>query len=158
MGNGLGNAGQTNIGGFYPTPPTPAVGPIETPWALKYDGATADFVMLEDGSYDEVHPVTHEAVLCLVVAVGAIPVTPEFSSTLNQIKIVSDQAAMTVDARRRTELALAHLIAEKKIRVDGVRAFAANRWRVKYEVSFTNLVETRPDQRLQRVVLGEDNG
>jgi hypothetical protein len=102
--------------------------------------------------------VTHEAVLCLVVAVGAIPVTPEFSSTLNQIKIVSDQAAMTVDARRRTELALAHLIAEKKIRVDGVRAFAANRWRVKYEASFTNLVETRPDQRLQRVVLGEDNG
>jgi len=158
MGNGVGKAGQSSLGGFQPGDPTPAPGPVETPWALKYDGATADFVMLEDGSYDEVHPITHETVLRIVVKLGAIPVTRDLGSTLSEIKIVSDQAAMTIDARRRTEQALDDLIAEKKITLDGVQAFAANRWRVKYAVSFTNLVETRPDQRLQRLVLGDNNG
>jgi hypothetical protein len=156
MGNGRGKAGMS-FGGFQPADPTPAPGPVQMPWALKYDGATADFVMLEDGSYDEVHPVTHETVLRVAVKLGAIPVTPEMGSTLTAVKI-ANQAAMTIDARRRIEQALDDLIADKKIKIDGVRALAPNRWRMKYEFSFTNLVETRADQRLQRFVFGDSHG
>jgi hypothetical protein len=144
MGNGIGAAGAHKAGWSGPDTPEPP-SPGSAPWALKYDAATRDFLRNDDGTWAEVHPVTHEVMLRLCVVLGAIPAAPELGNTLRQIAIATD-AAMSEDALRRTERALKGLVGVD-VELGEVVAFAANRWRAEYRVTFKNLRERDPVTR-----------
>lgn len=78
--------------------PTAATTPT-TPWALKLDPLSRDFVMDEDGRYVSVHPVDHQAMMRLAPALGTIRSAAGQGGPWKNLEI-ADEATMT---RRLTE-------------------------------------------------------
>lgn len=74
--------------GHAPVQPTPRV-PTVQPAALRYEGATSDWVYGSDGRLRRVHPVDQGMALGLLVAQGSLRSSPDTGSTLRSIRYLN---------------------------------------------------------------------
>ena len=100
--------------GYDPVIPPGAPRRARPPAALKFDGASRDFVLREDGFYEEIHPVDQKVALALCISRGAVAAVPELGNQLRTIRRVSRAVAETL-AKQYVRETLADMIAGKSI-------------------------------------------
>lgn len=120
-------------------------GPVAADWvdatlphALFLDPGTMDFPVDDDGNLKSIHPVDHEVLNRLAVALGTIAGLPDFGSELRTIEIAS-RAKMTAQMRERVNAALVDMVARGDVAVVDVQAYSPMSGRAKFKVVYRNL-------------------
>lgn len=137
--------------GYGPAGYDPGIPPgeprrVRPPAALRYDGATRDFVLREDGFYEEIHPVDQKVALALCISRGAVAAVPGLGNNLRTIKRVTQGVAETL-ARQHVREALADLLSAKSIRIDAINIDASDPGRLLIQVVYFNLELEAEDAR-----------
>jgi hypothetical protein len=140
MGFGIGAfpAGSTPAG-YDPVIPAGAPRRVVPPPALKFDGATRDFPLDENGFYQASHPVDQQAALALCVSRGAIASVSSIGNKLRTISRVSPAVAETL-AKTYIREGLASLTSAKSIEViQPIQIDLSVPGRLMFAVSYLNL-------------------
>lgn len=99
-----------------PVPPRTTQPPV----ALRYDGATKDFLKDDSGRYLEVHPVDQEVALALCVGLGTLPSVPGAGAAFRKIKRITNSTPNL--ASDMAKAALSDLVRAGKIQIQSIAA------------------------------------
>lgn len=105
--------------GYDPVIPPDAPRRVRPPAALRYDGATRDFLLDANGFYEEIHPVDQKVALALCISRGAVAAVPELGNQLRTIRRTSRAVAETI-AKQFVREALADLTRGKSITIEDI--------------------------------------
>jgi hypothetical protein len=138
--------------GYDPVVPADAPRNVRPPAALRLDGATRDYVLGEDGFYEESHPVDQKVALAILVSRGAIAAVPDLGNRLRTIRRVSRTVAETL-VRQHIREALAELIRGKSIEIESIVIDTAVAGRLLFSIAYRNLDLDRDSLRPFRAEL-----
>lgn len=124
--------------GYDPVIPPGAPRNVRPPDALKLDGPTKDFLLDENGFYQNIHPVDQQVALAMLVSRGAIAAVPELGNQLRTVRRVSQTVAETL-ARNFVREALADLVSASSISIEEIRIDVSVPGRLFVEVFYLNL-------------------
>lgn len=124
--------------GYDPVIPPDAPRRVRPPVALRYDGATRDFVLRADGFYAEIHPVDQKVSLAMCISRGAVAAVPGLGNKLRTIRRTTAAVATTL-AKQYVREALADLLAAKSIALKDVTVQADVPGRLLVFVLYHNL-------------------
>lgn len=142
MGAGLYPAGS-GPAGADPTQPGGSVS-INTPSAMRYEGASRDWAKDASGQYRRVHWVEQAFVLGCLIRKGAIKSRPEVGNSLFEIKYLGGiSLAAEVNDRIRTAVPIASLLAEGAASIDRIEHSHNPQGQLRVAVYFRNLVVDR---------------
>lgn len=137
--------------GYDPVVPPSAPRRVRPPVSLHFDGATRDFILRDDGFYDEVHPVDQQVALALLISEGVVAAVPEVGNRLRTINRVPFAVARST-AKDYVNLALSGLLASKSIAIDKIDV-EGTRGALFVAVTYRNLLARDPRARTARVPL-----
>lgn len=101
--------------GMDPLPPPVPPRAVTPPAALRFDGATKDFLLDAEGHYLAIHPVDQAVALALLVGLGTAPSAPAVGAAFRQIKRITPSTK--VQATNMATAALAALVRAGKVGV-----------------------------------------
>jgi hypothetical protein len=137
MGAGSFGAGSSPAGAYSPSASNATA--ITTPWALKLDPLSRDFVRDEDGQYIAVHPVEHRAMMLLIPALNTIRSASAQGARWRDLEI-DDEATMTARFTEMVREVWRDLLAAGDIKLIRTMARPQNSWgRGRFEIVWTNL-------------------
>lgn len=144
-GAGSFGAGSVPAGAYVPSASNAT--PIATPWALKLDPLTRDFVRDEDGQYIAVHPIEHLAMMRLIPAITSIRSARGQGGRWRDLEI-SDEATMTARFTEIVREAWRELLANSDVRLISATARPLNSWgRGRFEIVWMNLRDPQNPNR-----------
>lgn len=144
-GAGSFGAGSSPAGTY--TPAASNATAVTTPWALKLDAASRDFVLDDDGRYIAVHPVEHRAMMALIPRVKSIRSASAQGARWDDLPI-ADEATMTARWGEIVREAWRDLLAAGDLRIDSYAARPVNPWgRGRLELAWTNLRDPQDPSR-----------
>jgi hypothetical protein len=103
MGLGDFPAGE-GLGGLDPIPLVLGPNGLTAPVALRYDGATKDFLLDANGHYLGIHPVDQQVALALICGLGTMPAAPKVGAAFRQIKRITPSTPKQAEDMARTAL------------------------------------------------------
>lgn len=111
---GIGPAGFDPVADPSPPRTTPELS------ALKFDGASRDWVMLADGRYEAAHPVDQKVALSLLVELGTIASATNIGSKLKKIRPGGASMRAQVTDAINTSFPLSALLANGDVETDAI--------------------------------------
>ena len=137
MGAGSFGAGSSAAGAYVPSSSNATA--ITTPWALKLDPLSRDFVRDEDGRFIAVHPVEHRAMMLLIPALNSIRSATGQGGRWRELQI-DDAEVMTARFSEMVREAWRPLLDAGDISVERLVARPTNAWgRGRFEIVWKNL-------------------
>jgi hypothetical protein len=114
MGAGNYPAGAGHCG-LDPLPPPVPPRDVSPPAALRFDGASKDFLLDANGHYYAIHPVDQQVALVLLVGLGTIASAPTVGAAFRRIqRITSSTQSQATDM---ANAALRKLVTAQKVAI-----------------------------------------
>lgn len=137
MGAGTAPAGQGGAGLNL----LPALSPprnVTPPISLRFDGATADFQLDDQGRYKSIHPVDQAVALALLVRLGTLGSVPSMGAGFRNIRKIGPTTPNQVENMAR--VALARLVQAQSIKILSIQVETKRKpGSIAIAVSYTNL-------------------
>ena len=139
--------------GFDPIEIGVSVDPV-TPQALRYEGGTTDWIILEDGNFDGVHWVEQAFALGCLVPKGSLKSSPDVGNTVQEIRYLGGvDIAAELDDRIRNANPIKTLLANGQAELVRIDHAVMPGGGLKYAVYFRNLLTpSAPKKGVRRSV------
>lgn len=125
--------------GMDPLPPPVPPRSVTPPAALRFDGASKDFLLDAEGHYLAIHPVDQAVAIALLVGLGTVTSAPGVGAAFRQIKRITPSTKTQAEDMARS--ALAKLTRAKKIQILDIEVeVQLPQGAVRVAVSYANLV------------------
>lgn len=104
--------------GHAPVQPPSIVGRRVRPAATRFEGATADYPLDDEGNWVAIDPVDQEVALSLLIPLGSCASAPDVGNTFREL--VPQSASLQADAEDRARRSLFRPLSRKDIALDRV--------------------------------------